>query len=313
MPAPEISVILPVYNGTKHLHRSIESVLKQAHKRFELVICDDASSDDSIAIIASFSDSRIRLLRNETNQGLFPTLNRLIRASRAPLIRLWSQDDRMKPHCLAVERAFWNQYPDLGMSYCLRDHIDVNGKTIRTMGSRTSQILSPDQVAQLSFYHGSLPGNISTVMLRREVLDRVGLFREDMHYAGDYELWTRISSGYNTGVIAPALIDLRFHTGQLSRQPRVIDAKIREDHEVAHTLLERFPDHLRPHALHFERWHRHVSGVHQLVKALVLGRWAIAGDLYRTLRSFTSIPASLLRWLVSGNGRWFMPKPRFDL
>lgn len=305
--------MLPVYNGEEHLRVSINSVLTQAYKRFELVICDDVSSDDSIAIIQSFSDDRIRLLHNETNQGLFPTLNRLIRASRAPLVRLWSQDDRMKPHCLAVERAFWNQYPSLGMSFCLRDHINVDGNTIRTTGRRTSQILSPDQVAQASFYHGSLPGNISTVMLRREVLDHVGLFREDMHYAGDYELWTRISSGYNTGVVAPALMDLRFHRGQLSRQPRVIDAKIREDHEVAHTLLERFPDYLQPHALHFERWHRHVHGVHQLVKALALGRWAVARALYRTLRSFTSIPASLLRWLVSGNGRWFMPKPRFDL
>lgn len=313
MSKPAISVILPVYNGAAHLRSSIDSVLKQAHRDFEFLVCDDGSSDDSVAIVQSFTDDRIRLLRNEENIGLFPTLNKLIRLAEAPLIRLWSQDDIMKPHCLAVEQAFWNRYPVLGMSFCLRDHIDADGKTIRTTGRRTSQILSPDQVAQASFYHGSLPGNISTVMLRRKVLDHVGLFREDMHYAGDYELWTRISSGYDTGMVAPALIDLRFHRGQLSRQPRVIGAKIREDHEVARTLLERFPDHLKPYARHFERWHRHVHGVHQLVKALALGRWAVARALYRTLRSFTSIPASLLRWLVSGNGRWFTPKPRFDL
>ena len=218
----------------------------------------------------------------------------------------------MKPHCLAVERAFWNAHPAIGMSYCLRDHIDTNGQRIRKTGQRTAQILSPAQVAQASFYYGSLPGNISTVMLRREVLEVVGFFREDMQYAGDYELWTRIAANHSTGVVAPALIDLRFHHGQLSRQPHVIEAKVREDHEVAHTLLGRFPDHLKPHARRFEQWGRHVHGVHQLVKALVQGRWSLAHSLYRTLRTFTSIPASLVRWLVSGNGRWFTPNPRFD-
>ena len=313
MDPPDVAIILPVYNGERYLKESVSSVLNQTFERFEFIICDDASQDASRDILSDYDDARIRVLTNGQNRGLFPTLNRLVQASQAPLIRLWSQDDRMKPDCLKVETQFWEKHPDLGMSFCLRDHIDADGKTTWTAPrDRTSSVLSPAHMAQSSFYHGSPPGNIATVMLNREALQEVGLFREDMTYSGDFEMWVRLSERYKTGIVAQGLVDLRFHAGQLSRQ-NVMLHKIREDQEVVRRLLDRLPDHLQDHAQIYNRWHRHVRYAHHMVKSLLKGRWREAGETLHLLRRVDNPGWVLLLWLISANGRWFKPEPKFDL
>src|SRR4051812_47939904 len=100
IPAPQISVILPVYNGGAYLVQSVQSVLSQEMTDFELLIVDDCSSDGSLGYLQSIDDKRVRLYNNETNKGLFYNLNFLINKSHSPLIKLWSQDDIMYPNCL---------------------------------------------------------------------------------------------------------------------------------------------------------------------------------------------------------------------
>src|SRR6476660_5448744 len=98
--APVISIILPVYNGGAYLVQSVESVLKQSLKNFELLILDDCSSDGSWEYINDIKASRISVYKNETNKGLFYNINFLIKKSKTPLIKLWAQDDVMYPYCL---------------------------------------------------------------------------------------------------------------------------------------------------------------------------------------------------------------------
>ena len=88
MSKPFISIIMPVYNGHKYLKKNVHSVLEQSYNNFEFIICDDASTDNSIDIINSFKGSRINILRKETKKGLFPTLNILINDSNNEFIRL---------------------------------------------------------------------------------------------------------------------------------------------------------------------------------------------------------------------------------
>src|SRR5262249_51144628 len=116
---PTISIVLPLYNGERHVAEAIQSVLSQTFGDFELLVCDDGSSDATASIAATFDDPRIRRMANARNLGLFPTLNRLVAEARGRYVRFWSQDDRMKPDCLAVEMAFWRAHPNLGLTYCL--------------------------------------------------------------------------------------------------------------------------------------------------------------------------------------------------
>lgn len=311
--SPSISVILPVYNGTDYLRTAVDSVLNQTFEDVELVVCDDASTDASLDVLASYEDPRLRLLQNDTNQGLFPTLNRLVRTSDAPLIRLWGQDDRMKPHCLEREHAFWTEHPDLGMTYCQRDSIDAAGEVFQTAPTdETPTILTGSHVAQISFYHGSMPGNISTVTLRRAALEDVGLFREDMKVSGDFEMWVRLSEQYQTGFINESLIDLRSHVGQFSRRSGISATFVRENEEIFRRLFERLPTSILEHARQYERWHRRIIQVHSMMCALLDGDWETAGTIYRLLRRWINVPTAVARWLVSANGRWLKPEPRYD-
>src|ERR1039457_964276 len=97
---PHISIVLPVCNGLGFLETSLSSVLKQSYSNFELLIIDDASTDDSLTYLRSLKDERIRLFSNIENKGLFFNLNFLIKNSNAPLIKLWSQDDIMNNYCI---------------------------------------------------------------------------------------------------------------------------------------------------------------------------------------------------------------------
>ncbi len=313
-PTPRFSILLPVFNGERYVRASIDSVLAQTHTDFELLIWDDGSTDTSRAILSTYQDPRIRQFANAHNIGLFRTLNAAIGEARGELVRLWAQDDRMKPDCLAVEHEFWEQHPQIDMSYCQRDIIDADNTLLMSAPSDgTPEILTPDLVAQISFYHGSMPGNISTVVLRRGVFTRVGLFREDLWVAADFEFWVRLSEQCLTGFIQRSLLDLRAHRGQFSRQRGVGVNFIRETRAIFARLLERLPEDLHAYARQYSRWHRHVLHIHYGIRALFSGHFAIAYDTFWETRKDDNLAILFFLWLLTGNGRWFKKPPRFQL
>jgi glycosyltransferase involved in cell wall biosynthesis len=163
-PAPAISVVLPTYNGAAYLRESVESVMTQDSDDFELIVCDDRSTDTTWSMLQQYGgDARCRLLRNETNLGLFPTLNRLVRETRGEWVHLWSQDDRMLPQCLRRTREFANAHPQVGMIYSGRYQIDGTGRRLPEWPEdSTPELISPLLAARIMFYFGSIAGTRST-------------------------------------------------------------------------------------------------------------------------------------------------------
>ena len=90
---PTISVLMPLYNGEKHLAEAIESVLKQTYTDFELLIIDDCSTDVSVKIINSYDDRRIRLVQNKKNLGQSASMNKGLRFAKGIYIARMDQDD----------------------------------------------------------------------------------------------------------------------------------------------------------------------------------------------------------------------------
>jgi glycosyltransferase involved in cell wall biosynthesis len=166
----EITVVLPVYNGMRYLEKNIASVLNQSFKEFEFLITDDCSTDGSWQYLNLLSDPRIRLSRNEKNHGLFPTLNSLCKRRRAGIIKLWSQDDVMKPNCLE-EVKFHHKYPQISFSYSNREHIDGEGKTLPSDDWMDKHLNTfrglHDRIA---LYTGSIAGNIANVSIAKDKL-----------------------------------------------------------------------------------------------------------------------------------------------
>lgn len=311
---PPVSIVLPVYNGQKYLRESIESVLDQSYGNFELIVWDDRSEDDSPNIIASYRDRRIRTYSNPSNLGLFKTLNLAIEETTAPLIRLWSQDDIMKVSCLKEEIAFLTGHPEAGMSYCAYDTIDDQGDVLRpAKHDPTPDLVSSALAAQIMFYHGSITGNIANVMLKRDVLNKVGTFREDMRIAGDFEMWVRISEKYPIGFLRRPLIFLRAHAGQFSRQRSSYITCMSEEHTVYATLLKRQPASELEYARKYDRRHRKLQYVHFMIRHLLAGHLKTAFDSYRAIRGIDSPLPLIGLWILTADQRFFKMKSKYEL
>src|SRR5438094_2743094 len=94
---PLISVLLPVYNASAYLATAIESILTQTFRNYELIIINDGSTDDSLSIIRSFTDDRIKLIDNPANIGLIESLNKGIDLARGKYIARMDADDISLP------------------------------------------------------------------------------------------------------------------------------------------------------------------------------------------------------------------------
>ncbi len=309
---PSISVILPVYNGEKYLRASIESVLDQDYEDFELIIWNDHASDGSAEIIASYQDQRVRSYMSPSNQGLFKTLNLSIGKSKGDWIRIWSQDDVMKPHCLKTELAFHELMPNLGMGYCAYDLIDDKGVVIRPAPTDlTPEAISPDLAALIMFYHGSITANIANVMLKRAVLNHVGLFREDMKIAGDFEMWVRISTHYPIGFVHEPLIYLRSHSEQFSQQRNSYVTCIGEERPIYESLLKRLPSTDVAYAREYDRRTRHLQYVHHMIYCLLRGWFRPAARAYREISRIGHPLLLLAWWFLTVDRRFFRMESKY--
>jgi glycosyltransferase involved in cell wall biosynthesis len=310
---PFFSVVLPVFNGEKYLRQSIESVLSQDEADFELIIWDDHSNDESPLIVGSYEDPRLRYFANSKNLGLFKTLNLGIKEAKGEWIRLWSQDDVMKSNCLRSEAAFIQKYPVVGMVYCAVDTIDESGNTtLPAPWDPTPDIVDSELAAQIMFFHGSIAGNIANVLLRRDVLTDVGLFDEDMKISADFEMWVRISSTYPLGHIREPLVDLRNHSGQLSRARGSFVTSMGEDQSIYRALIARLPAEIVNYSYRYHRWRRGPMYWHHAVRCLLSKDLRNASGAYQTVKRLGINPVLMAGfWLLTANQRLYRMKPRY--
>lgn len=121
---PAISVLIPSYQHARYIRKCIESVLAQTYGEFEIIVVDDGSADDSLDIIRSITDSRIRLLINEHNLGTYGTLDRALELSNSPLVAVLNSDDLWSPTKLESQIALLDKCPDSPLCYTLGTLID---------------------------------------------------------------------------------------------------------------------------------------------------------------------------------------------
>jgi glycosyltransferase involved in cell wall biosynthesis len=287
------------------VRESVESVMAQDIEDFELIVCDDHSTDATWSILQQYGgDGRCRLLRNQTNLGLFPTLNRLVREARSDWVHLWSQDDRMLPHCLRRTREFANAHAQVGMIYSGRYQIDENGRRLpEGPEDSTPELISPLLAARIMFYFGSIAGNIANVTLRRDAFNQIGGFAGHLEVSGDYDYWTRVSERLPIGFQREPLIELRSHRNQFSRQLHSGTQFIRENRAIHDRLFERLPAPERKSALHYRRWVLQVKHFHHAVRCALDGELTVSREILDLLRAETAVLPLAGRWLLSANGR----------
>ena len=138
---PVVSIGLAVYNGELYLERAIDSILAQTFEDFELVICDNDSSDRTEAICRAYAerDSRIRYYRNPTNIGGVNNENKTFALSRGKYYRLMAHDDRLAPDLIAKSVVVLEQNPDVVLCYSDTMVIDSSDRQIKIIETNIGQ------------------------------------------------------------------------------------------------------------------------------------------------------------------------------
>jgi len=207
---PVVSVLMPVYNGEKYLREAIDSILNQTHGDFEFIIIDDGSTDGTWAILNSYTDQRIRLVQNVDNLGHTKSLCKGLALAQGVYIARMDADDVSLPERLAKQVDFLKTHSEIGALGTGVQIIDVAGNTFQTL--------------QFPTQHGVLkwclcffcPIAHPSVMLRREIVERVGGYNANMKHAEDYDLWRRLSSVTRLSNLQDVHLYLRKHDANVS-------------------------------------------------------------------------------------------------
>ena len=185
----EVSVIIPTYNRAKKVCRAVGSVLDQTYRDFEVIVIDDASTDDTEERLREFT-GRIQVIRNHVNRGVSAARNRGINESGGRYIALLDSDDYWLPEKLKVQVEFFRQNPDAVI--CQAKEIWIRkGKRVNP-GQKHLKPSGDIFVPSLKLCLVSP----SAVMFKRSLLDEVGMFDETFPVCEDYDLWLRIAGKY---------------------------------------------------------------------------------------------------------------------
>jgi len=217
-PAPAITVLMPVFNGAKHLREAIDSILAQTERDFEFLIIDDGSTDNTAEILSSYSDPRIRRLQNNVNLGLVASLNIGISQARGTYLARMDADDISLPDRFKHQLTFLEQ-EQADIVGCHFEIMDAAGNFVQTVEAPlTADSFTACLANTVPFAHGS-------VMLRLAFLQRHLLRYDPNPCAEDYDLWVRMYA-YGAKMINVPLLLFRYrdYGSSLSKTKRAENA-----------------------------------------------------------------------------------------
>ncbi|SEQ91993.1 Glycosyl transferase family 2 [Amphritea atlantica] len=212
---PLVSVIIPVFNGADYLSESIISITEQTYPNIEIIVIDDCSSDNSVALIESMGAHNITLLRNQKNSGVSASRNRGIRAAKGKYIAFMDADDISVPHRIERQVSFLEVNSDFGLISSAYETFEGDSLS----GKRSLKVLpsDPDYIAARLLFQCNICCPAS--MLRTELLIHHGLyFDESLSMCEDWELWYRMSQFTRVSNLADVLLYYRKHSNNASNK-----------------------------------------------------------------------------------------------
>lgn len=204
---PDISVIMPVYNAGKYLKDAIDSILNQTFKNFEFFIIDDASNDESVAIITSYNDRRIQFIQKPVNTGYTDSLNMAVALAKGRYIARMDADDISLENRFQLQLAFMEKHPG----------VLVSGTAYKIIGTEdiVTLPLTFEETKVVSLMH--VPVAHPTAFIRKEVFTAYALkYNKQYEPAEDYDLWTRVLEEGRIENLPDVLLLYRRHDQQQS-------------------------------------------------------------------------------------------------
>lgn len=215
---PKVTIAIPTHNRGRFLPKAIESVLSQTYSDFELLVVDNASTDNTKKVVKQYKDSRLRYYRNKSNIGMINNWNRCVKLARGKYLVILGDDDLLYPIFLEESTQVHQKYK-LGFSFTHCNKVDSEGKIIVRWGYNfpPAGLLKGEKYLELTIKYGACLTNSSTVLLNTDIFNKIGLF--EGKYASntfDFNMWIRIANEFDVYFIDKVLIDYRIHKDQVS-------------------------------------------------------------------------------------------------
>ena len=242
---PTVSVIIPTRNRTDWLKESIQSVLDQSFRDFEIIVVDDCSTDDTRIVVEELQDGRIRYIRHDTKMGGAAARNTGIKASRAEYIAFLDDDDIWPPRKLELQIMKFEELPDdFGIVYGGFEFFSrENGLILDTIRPQIRGLTRREMLKGCFF-------SIITALVRKRCFTKAGVFDENLTSCQDWEMWIRITRDFKVDFVPETLARVAVHGGQITAD---LKAKI----SGRRALLEKHSEEIRRepriHGEHLQR------------------------------------------------------------
>lgn len=218
--APLVTFVVPCYKYGHLLGKCVSSILLQDYEDFEVLIMDNCSPDNTPEVAQSFQDARVRHIRNESNLGAEQNFNKGLTLARGKYVWILSADDLLRnPSVLGRFVAVMEQNADLGFVFCRA--IEFDGEKERgkiwwaDCGDQDCTWNDSTFVLRLIEFNCIA---FSCVLLRKECLNRVGMFPTDLSFAADWYLWIMLALHYRVCYLAEPMVVSRVHEDSLTSQ-----------------------------------------------------------------------------------------------
>jgi glycosyltransferase involved in cell wall biosynthesis len=211
---PKVSVVIASYNYEKYIGDAIESVIAQTYTNWELIIVDDASTDNSVDVIKRYVNEyphKIRLIAQQENRGVGFVANLGIDNTTTDFIANLGSDDRMMPERLEKQMAYFVKYPEVGV--VCSDVVVIDGEGVVLSGE--SVFSKPVTDLRLQLLQGNFI-NSPSATFRKEIHYEIGGFSPVLDYVQDFDHWLRVLDKYEIVRIDEKLTGYRVHGKNLS-------------------------------------------------------------------------------------------------
>lgn len=219
---PKVSIIIPAYNAMKYLPETVENVLQQTFKDYEVIIVNDGSSDEIVQWVTDLNHPQVVLVSQE-NQGLSGARNTGIQQAQGEYVALLDADDLWHPSKLEKQVQILDQCPKAGLVYTWTALIDEQGQP-------TGRFFKTEDEGNV--WHKLITFNMvgcgSVPLIRRSCFDTVGLFDRNLKsFVEDWDLWLRMAPHYEFKVVKEPLVYYRQLTSSASRNWEAMETSYR--------------------------------------------------------------------------------------
>jgi glycosyltransferase involved in cell wall biosynthesis len=236
---PTVSVIIPTCNRAEMLRRAITSVLAQTWKDFEVIVVSDGSTDHTEKAVEAFNDSRISFLKHETSRGASAARNTGMRLAKGKYIAFLDDDDEWTINKLEVQMPIIeNSSPETGLVYAWMEYFH-NGKSLNVCAPTLRGNVFVEMLDRQAI------GGCPTIIIKREVINKVGYFDEELPRGNDGDFIRRIAKHFEVDYVSEILC--KVHIGHLDRIGVNSKESLRNHIKSAMTRLSKFQEDFKPY------------------------------------------------------------------